>query len=109
MITTRMGWLTRVQLVVPHARVQSLEIEQGPLRRRLGVANVSFHTTQMLAMCIAANLDAGTARELLFAEKDRARTSGLAGLLATAPAGSPAVGNESHAPVSDRGHDTPWP
>ena len=108
-ITTRVGWLTRVQLVVPHARVQSLELEQGPLRRRLGLANVSFHTTQMLAQCVAANLDAGAARELLFAEKSRARTSGLAGLMVTAPAGSAEVGDDIHAPVSDPGHDTPWP
>ncbi|MCW3158810.1 PH domain-containing protein [Micropruina sonneratiae] len=84
-ITTRQGWLTRVQLVVPHGRVQSLALEQGPLRRRLGLAAVSVHTTEVLAQCVAANLDAGTARELLFAEKDRARTSGLGHLLTPAP------------------------
>ena len=80
-LVTRAGWLTRVQMVVPHARLQSLAADQGPLRRRLGLASVSFHTTQMLATSAAKNLDAGLARDLLLAETARARTARLAGLL----------------------------
>ena len=85
-IVTRAGWLTRVQMVVPHTRVQSLAMDQGPLRRRLGLASVSFHTTQMLATCTAKNLDAAVARDLLLAETSRARTARLAGLLNGSPA-----------------------
>ena len=80
-LLTRAGWLTRVQMVVPHARVQSLALAQGPLRRRLGLATVGVHTTQVLATCAARNLDAAVARDLLLAETVRARTARLGGLL----------------------------
>ncbi|MFT4296948.1 MAG: PH domain-containing protein [Micropruina sp.] len=81
-LLTRAGWLTRVQMVVPHARVQSLAVDQGPLRRRLGLATVNVHTTQLLATTAARNIDAGIARTLLLDEASRARTARLAALLA---------------------------
>jgi putative membrane protein len=71
-LVTRMGWLTRTQHVVPHARVQSVALQQGPLLRRLRLASVAVHTTQALAVNAALHLDAYTARALLFAESRRA-------------------------------------
>ncbi|MFT4216253.1 MAG: PH domain-containing protein [Micropruina sp.] len=80
-LLTRAGWLTRVQMVVPHARVQSIAVQQGPVRRRLGLATVDFHTTQVLATSAARNIAAADARTLLLDEAARARTARLGRLL----------------------------
>jgi len=37
---SRTGWFNRRTHVVPHARVQSLRVTQGPLQRRLGLADM---------------------------------------------------------------------
>lgn len=79
-LVTRMGWLTRTQHVVPHARVQSLALQQGPLLRKLRLASVAVHTTQALSVNAALHLDADAARALLFAEAERARSGKLEGL-----------------------------
>jgi putative membrane protein len=39
-VVSREGWLTRRIHVVPHARVQSLRVSQGPWQRRLGLADL---------------------------------------------------------------------
>ncbi|MFT4010300.1 MAG: PH domain-containing protein [Nocardioidaceae bacterium] len=39
-LVSRNGWLNRRTMVVPHRRVQSLRIEQGPWQRALGVADL---------------------------------------------------------------------
>ncbi|MFT3860658.1 PH domain-containing protein [Micropruina sp.] len=80
-LLTRSGWLTRTQHVVPHARIQSLALEQGPLARRLGLASVAIHTTQALTLIRARHLDPATARDLALSETLRARTSALRSLL----------------------------
>ena len=79
-ILTRSGWLTRVQMLVPHARVQSLALNQGPMRRRLGLATVTVHTTQMLAPCAAGNIAWDVARDLLASEVRGARTARMSRL-----------------------------
>ncbi len=38
------GWLTRVHTVVPVARVQHIDVSQGPIERSAGVATLSLHT-----------------------------------------------------------------
>ena len=38
------GWLTRVHTVVPVARVQHIDVSQGPIERHAGVATLSLHT-----------------------------------------------------------------
>jgi len=38
------GWLTRVHTVVPVARVQHIDVSQGPLERGAGVATLRLHT-----------------------------------------------------------------
>ncbi len=84
-LLTRAGWFTRVQMIVPHTRVQSLAVEQGPIRRRLGLATVGFHTTQILATSAARNISSDLARTLLLEETLRARTARLGTLLRTPP------------------------
>ncbi len=81
-LLTRTGWLTRTQQVVPHARVQSLTLSEGPLTRRLGLASVAVHTTQALTFNAARHLDADTARQLLAAETRSSRTARVSTLLA---------------------------
>lgn len=38
------GWLTRVHTIVPVARVQHIDVSQGPIERATGVASLSLHT-----------------------------------------------------------------
>jgi putative membrane protein len=40
LVVSRMGWLTRRTHAVPHRRVQSLRLHQGPILRRLRLATV---------------------------------------------------------------------
>lgn len=44
LVVCRHGWLERRWDLAPHARVQSIKIWQGPFSRRLGIANLAFHT-----------------------------------------------------------------
>lgn len=81
------GWLTRVQVVLPHARLQSLALSQGPLARRLNVASLAFHTTNVQFAARADNLDPAVARELMVTEVARAKSAGLRALLVDSPAG----------------------
>ena len=38
------GWLTRTHTVVPVSRVQHIDVSQGPIERKAGVATLSLHT-----------------------------------------------------------------
>ncbi len=44
-LLSRSGVLTRVLVVVPHQRTQSIGLQQGPLQRSFGVATVALHST----------------------------------------------------------------
>lgn len=44
-LVIRTGRFTRAAVIVPHARIQSSLIHQGPIDRRLDVASVAFHST----------------------------------------------------------------
>ena len=44
-LITRGGWLGRHTQLVPHARMQSLQLKQGPLERRLKLASVRTLST----------------------------------------------------------------
>ncbi len=58
-VVSRHGWLVRRWQVVPHARTQSVSIVQGRLSRRLGLADLEFHTAGMQISARADGLDAG--------------------------------------------------
>lgn len=74
-VVTRRGWATRTQSIVPHARLQSVSARQGPLERRLRLADVSFHTTGTINNHGAIHLDADVVRQLVYGEMDLATTS----------------------------------
>ncbi len=38
------GWLTQVHTIVPAARVQHIDVSQGPIDRMFGVASLVLHT-----------------------------------------------------------------
>ena len=72
---TRGGVLARSVTVVPHARVQSVAVRQGPLQRALGLATVEFHSSQGVVHWRRRYLDETTARWLALSELDRSRAA----------------------------------
>ena len=65
LVVSRQGLLTRRTHVVPHARVQSLQLHQGPWQRRLGLADVQVDSPPGPVKVRARHRDAGEARRLL--------------------------------------------
>jgi putative membrane protein len=59
LVVSRHGWLERHWDLVPHSRIQSLRIAQGPLSARLGLADLGFHTAGSHLNARANGLDAG--------------------------------------------------
>ncbi|EFL33892.1 membrane-flanked domain-containing protein [Streptomyces viridochromogenes DSM 40736] len=69
----RSGLLCRTLSLVPHAKVQSVRMTQGPWERARGVADVSVDTGA--DQTVRARLrDAAEARDLLAAQAERSRT-----------------------------------
>ncbi len=64
-VVSRDGWFSRRTHIVPHARVQSLRITQGPIQRRLGLADVHVDSPPGPVKVRARDRHAGEARELL--------------------------------------------
>lgn len=81
-VVSREGWLTRRTHVVPHARVQSLRISQGPWQRRLGLADVHVDSPPGPANVRARHRHADEARRILEREAvvSRAARRALDGL-----------------------------
>ncbi|MGP4049198.1 PH domain-containing protein [Streptomyces sp. 2A115] len=70
---SRHGLLRRSLALVPHAKVQSVRLEQGPWMRVKGLAHVHVHTGANKT--VTARLrDASEAAELLYGQADRSRT-----------------------------------
>lgn len=72
-LVLRRGLLTRELILVPHAKVQSLRLRQGPLSRRLGLATVQIHSTPGPVVPTLAHLAEATAAELVRDETAAAR------------------------------------
>ncbi|MDQ1624503.1 MAG: putative rane protein, partial [Actinomycetota bacterium] len=68
----RRGRLRRETDIVPHERVQSVRLSQGPLQRRLGLATMHLDTSPGPVHPTAAHRDAGEARRLVDAEVEAA-------------------------------------
>ena len=81
------GWLDHTTTVVPHRRMQSLAITQGPWQRRLGLARVFLHTTDGPVSLNLYHLDVSDARRFFDEQRRRARlarnTPGEPGYLST--------------------------
>lgn len=69
------GWITRYTAVVPHAKMQSVRIEQGPLQRRLGLATVHVDTPSGPVNAVALHRAAGVAREIAEHEAELSRSA----------------------------------
>ncbi len=67
------GLLEHTLTIVPHRRMQSLEVEQGPLQRWLGLATVAIHTTDGPVSLRLYHLDQETARGVFVDQLDRGR------------------------------------
>lgn len=72
-IIAQHGLLSQVRSIVPHRRMQSASIEQGPLQRRLGLASISVHTTDGPVSLSLYHLAEGQAREVLEDQLARAK------------------------------------
>ena len=72
-VGSREGWLTRRTHLVRHARVQSLRLTQGPLQRRLGLADLHVDSPPGPVRVRARNRSAAEARELFEHESALAR------------------------------------
>lgn len=68
----RSGALWRALAVVPHERVQSMALHQGPLARRLGAADLVIHSTPGPVTPRLIQAAAGTALSLFHDEAARA-------------------------------------
>jgi putative membrane protein len=71
-LATRRGFLTRRTAVIPHARTQSVRVEQGPWQRALGLASVAVDSTPGPVAVVALHRDAAEARSIAEAQLDRA-------------------------------------
>ncbi|WP_430868356.1 PH domain-containing protein [Demequina aurantiaca] len=69
----RSGRFVREVSIVPHARTQSLALQQGPLQRALGLATVEVHSTNGPVKPVAKHLGVDDAIALLDAQAERAR------------------------------------
>ncbi|MGL5866376.1 MAG: PH domain-containing protein [Dermatophilaceae bacterium] len=106
-IVIRSGVLTRRAVVVPHARVQSLALSQGPLERRLGIANAIVVSTPGPVTARVPNLDQLDAERFLVEVAARARTARRGGPSHDPPQVRPVpVGNDrARTPLAP---DRPW-
>ena len=72
LVTTR-GWVSRRTSIVLHHKTQSVRLQQGPIQRRLGLANVHVDTPQGPTDAVALHRNLAEAAQLLEAQADRAR------------------------------------
>jgi putative membrane protein len=73
-LATRDGWLTREVTVVPYARIQSVRVVQGPVRRALRLAEVHVDTAGAMRV-VLSDRDTTEAYSLAWQIAARARTA----------------------------------
>ena len=75
LVVAREGWLTRRTHAVRHARVQSVRLSQGPLQRRLGLADLHVDSPPGPVQVRARHRSAAEARALFEEEQARAKAA----------------------------------
>jgi putative membrane protein len=70
-VTTR-GWVKRRTDIVPHRKIQSLRVQQGPVQRRLGLFTVVFQTTPGPVDAVGLHRPLAEIREWTSEEMERA-------------------------------------
>lgn len=103
LILLRGGWLDRRLSIVPHARTQSAAISDGPLTRRLGLADVRLDSVGGSVQTTVKHLALDDARTLV---RDQARRASFARRIDAAGPSTTATPIESHDPIEiGRHHD----
>ncbi|HZX04716.1 PH domain-containing protein [Kribbella sp.] len=74
-MVTRRGWVSRRTSIVLHHKTQSVRLEQGPIQRRLRLANVHVDTPLGPTDAVALHQDQLVAAALVEAQADRARAA----------------------------------
>ena len=74
-LLSRGGFFWRSLDVVPHSRIQSLALEQGPVQRRLRLADLVLHSTPGPVTPKIADMDADTAERLFHEQALRAQSA----------------------------------
>jgi putative membrane protein len=69
---SRRGWLIRTIQVLPHARVQSIRLSEGPVQRRLDLVEFHLHVSNGSVQVRCHDLDRRIAFQLLDGELARA-------------------------------------
>jgi membrane protein YdbS with pleckstrin-like domain len=64
-VYTQSGWLSRERRIAPMSRVQTVDVEQGPLSRLLGLASVTVTTASAAGPLRIDGLDRATAERLV--------------------------------------------
>lgn len=75
LLMLRSGWLERHLQLIPHERIQSVDLHQGPLLRRLSVATLRFHSTPGPVAPQLIHADEKVAARLFLQEADIAAVS----------------------------------
>ncbi|MEO5608819.1 MAG: PH domain-containing protein [Ornithinibacter sp.] len=74
-VVLRSGRLTRRAVTVPHARVQSMTLQQGPIAARMGLASVIVVSTPGPVEATLAHLDVDAAHQFLEVVSGAARVA----------------------------------
>lgn len=103
MMGTRRGWLTLRTTFTPHARVQSVRLEQGPWQRRLGLASVHADVVPGPVRVVGRHQGQAEARAFVYAEVERMRQATQADTSTrwAAPREQPPVAEHEHPPVAE--------
>lgn len=74
-VITRRGLLHRRYAVIPHVKVQSLHLVQGPWQRSLSLATVALHTARGPVRILLRHRDVAEAQEFLTQQSRRSATA----------------------------------
>ncbi len=74
-VITRRGLLHRRYAVIPHVKVQSLHLVQGPWQRSLSLATVALHTARGPVRILLKHRDIAEAQEFLTQQSRRSATA----------------------------------
>lgn len=64
-VFTRAGWVTQERRVAPISRIQTVDVERGPLAQLFGLANVTVTTASAKGPLSIEGLDLATAEEVV--------------------------------------------
>ena len=73
---TQTGWWSRERRLAPMSRIQTVDWDQGPLERLLGLANVTIPTASAAGALSIAGLDQATAESLVAELTAKAEAAG---------------------------------